>query len=70
MKRILNSLIGLAAYGIAAIAQTMPPVVIEISAPNCVNYVIDTADVSKYGWNRGDSHYGDTAPVQQFHSHL
>ena len=49
MKRILNSLTGLAACGIAAIAQTMSPVVIEIAAPNCVNYVIDTADISKYG---------------------
>ena len=39
----------LAACGLAAFGQATPPVVIEVDAVNCVNYVIDTADISKYG---------------------
>ncbi len=39
----------LAASSIAAFGQAPPPAVIELDAVNCVNYVIDTADLSKYG---------------------
>ena len=53
MNRILYNIklqtVCLAACSIASFGQAQPPVLLAIDAVNCVSYVTDTADVTKYG---------------------
>lgn len=53
MKRILNNsalrAASLAACAVSAFGQSPAPVVMEIDGVNCITYVYDTSDVSKYG---------------------